>query len=118
MKDLFGFWTWVREGFQGHLLKVRPRIEADLEKVITYGDSAGRFLAIQSGFVQPAGFIKAVIANYPVLNLGVKRISPTMGAPTFTSNVLEEFLKTLEPGNIATSAKPSERMHMASSIAQ
>ena len=115
MKDLSGFWTWVREGFQGHLLKVRPRIEADLEKVITYGDGAGRFLAIQSSFVQPTGFIKVVIANYPVLNLGVKRISPIMGAPTFASNVLEE---TLESGKIVSSAEPPAKMHIALSIAQ
>jgi acetyl esterase/lipase len=108
----------VREGLQGHFSKARPGIEADLEKIIVYGESAGGTLAIQSGFVQPPGFIKAVIATYPGLNLGVKRTAPILGAPTIPPNILEEFLKTIEPGKIVSSAEPPARMHIALSIAQ
>jgi acetyl esterase/lipase len=118
MEDLSDFWTWVRDGLQSHLSTVRPGIEADLEKVIAYGESAGGTLAIQSGFVQPPGFIKAVIAAYPGLNSGVKRAAPIMGAPTIPPNILEEFLKSIEPGKIVTSAEPPARMHIALSIAQ
>ena len=118
MEDLSDFWTWVREGLQGHLSKARPEIEADLEKIIAYGESAGGTLAIQSGFVQPPDFIKAVIATYPGLDLGAKRTAPIMDAPTIPPNILEEFLKTIEPGKIVTSAEPPARMHIALSIAQ
>jgi acetyl esterase/lipase len=121
MADIYDFWTWVREeeGLQAHLLaKARPGIEADLDKTIAYGESAGGTLAIQSAFLQPAGFIKAVIAAYPGLNAGVKRTAPIMGAPTIPPNILEDFLKTREAGKIVTSAEPPARMHIALSIAQ
>ena len=118
MEDLSDFWTWVREGLPDYLSKARPGIEADLEKVIAYGESTGGTLAIQWGFVQPPGFIKAVIATYPGLNLGVKRTTPILGAPGIPPNVLEEFLNAMEPGKIVTSADPPARMHIALSMAQ
>lgn len=118
MEDLSEFWTWVREGLQGHLSKARPGIEADLEKDHCLWESEGGTLTIQSGFVQPPGFIKAVIATYPGLNLGVKRTVPIMGAPTIPPNILENFLKTIEPGKIVSSAEPPARFHIALSVAQ
>jgi len=117
MEDLSDFWTWVRQSLQDHLSKARPGIEADQEKIIAYGESAGGTLAIQSGFVQPPGFSRAVIATYPVLDFGAKRPA-LMDAPTIPPNILEEFLKTIEPGKIVTSAEPPARRQVVLSIVQ
>jgi hypothetical protein len=54
LEDLSDFWTWVRGGeLQKTLDGFKPGVEADLEKVIAYGESAGGTLALQSGFSQP-----------------------------------------------------------------
>jgi acetyl esterase/lipase len=54
MEDLSDFWKWVRDGsLQRHLNSFKPGVEADLSKVLAYGESAGGTLAIQSGFTQP-----------------------------------------------------------------
>jgi len=98
--------------------RLLPGIEADLEKITAYGESAGGTLAIQSGLVQPLGFIKAVIAAYPGLNSGAKRTAPILGVPTIPPNVLEEFVQNKEPGKIVTSAEPPARMYIALSIVQ
>jgi len=117
-EDLSDFWKWVRDGsLQKHLDSFKPGVEADLSKVLAYGESAGGTLAIQSGFTQP-GFIKAVIATYPGMNIGVKRDRPIMGAPTVPPEVLESHLKAMVPGKIVTSALPPERMQLWLSMAQ
>ncbi|MCJ1388893.1 hypothetical protein MMC18_001744 [Xylographa bjoerkii] len=119
MEDISDFWTWVREGLPRHLAEARPGIEADLGKVIAYGDSAGGTLAIQSGLIQPPGFVKAVIAAYPGLaTVAAKPTTSVLGAPTIPPSVLEEFLRSMEPGKIVSSADPPARMPIALSIAQ
>jgi acetyl esterase/lipase len=42
-EDLQDFWSWVRNGLQGFLDKVRPGLEADLSKIIVHGGSAGTY---------------------------------------------------------------------------
>ncbi|KAF4632861.1 hypothetical protein G7Y89_g5253 [Cudoniella acicularis] len=113
MEDVSDFWTWIREDLQSYLTRVKPGIEADLSKVIVHGGSAGGTLALQSGLTQPQGFIKAVIAGYPGLGLWAPLTAPIMGAPTIPPIVLEEYLTNLQPGKIATSAHPPERMQIA-----
>lgn len=95
-EDVMDFWTWVREGLQSVLSIAKPGLEADLERVIAWGGSAGGTLVIQSGFYQPAGFIKAVIAAYPGLAIGAKRERPIPGALLVPSHLLEDFLKKNE----------------------
>jgi acetyl esterase/lipase len=118
LEDVSDFYNWVRDGLRGHLSKAAPGIEADLDKVISYGESAGGYLAIQSGFSQPPGFIKAAIATYPLIDLTPKRTAPIFGAPTIPSSVLEGVLKGLEPGKITSSAEPPARLPIAISMAQ
>lgn len=118
MEDLSDFWKWVRGGdLQKHLDSFKPGVEADLSKVLAYGESAGGTMAVQSGFTQP-GFIKAVIATYPKMTSTVKRDKPIMGAPTIPLEVLESHLKAMVPGRIVTSAFPPQRLDLWLSLAQ
>lgn len=84
---------------------IEPGIDPDLDKIIAYGGFAGRGLAIQSVLTQPPGFIKAVIAAYPALGIGSRPRSSdggssTMGYPTISPRMLDNFLKSMKPGEI------------------
>ncbi|KAE8453399.1 hypothetical protein EG329_010260 [Mollisiaceae sp. DMI_Dod_QoI] len=118
MDDISDFWDWIRNDLQYQISKLKSGIEVDLLKIAVQGGSAGGTLAIQSGFYQPAGFIKAVIATYPGLATGAKREKPIMGAPTIPPAVLEEYLKNMKPESIVTSADPPAPMQIALSLAQ
>lgn len=117
-EDLSDFWKWVRDGsLQKHLDTFKPGVEADLSKVIAYGESAGGSLAIQSGFTQP-DFIKAVIATYPGIDRDPKRTKPILGAPIIPQEVVENHLNAMVPGRIVTSAFPPERLQLWLSMTQ
>jgi acetyl esterase/lipase len=104
--------------FNPFFQKAKPGLEADSESVIAWGGSAGGTLVIQSGFYQPARFIKAVIAAYPGLAIGAKRECPISGAPSVPPHILEDFLKNIKPGKIVTSADPPARLPIGLSLAQ
>ncbi|KUJ22984.1 alpha/beta-hydrolase [Mollisia scopiformis] len=116
--DVSDFYEWMRKELQPELSKLVPGIEADLSKVAVQGPSAGGTLAVQSGFFQPRGFIKAVIATFPGLNVGAKRNNPILGLPMVPPSVLEDHLKNMKPGTIVTSVESLERFQVALSIAQ
>ena len=119
MADVSDFWSWLGGGaLQTHLYSFKPGVEADLSKVIVYGESAGGYLAIQSGLTQPAGAIKAVIAAYPLLDLAAKLEKPVLGAPTLPLDVVEKYLEALERGKALSSETPPGRMDLALSMAQ
>jgi acetyl esterase/lipase len=117
-EDVTDFSTWIRGDLHSVLSKANEGLETDLERVIAWGESAGGTLAIQLGFYQPAGFIRAVIAAYPGLAIGVKRDRHMFGAPLILPHVLEDFLKNLKAGEIVTSADPPARMPIALSLVQ
>lgn len=120
LDDLSDFWAWTRSesGLSSHLAQVATGVYADLSRTIVYGESAGGYLAIQSGLIQPAGTIKAVIATYPLTDPGQKRDVPVMGAPNFPPELLASHLKAMVPGRIVTSAEPPARLDIAMSLVQ
>jgi acetyl esterase/lipase len=61
MDDICHFWKWIRSDLPDYLTKSAPGI--DLSKAIAYGDSAGGYLAIQSGLRQPFGTIKQLLPH-------------------------------------------------------
>ena len=103
----------MRSDLPDYLTKSVPGIEVDLSKVIAYGDSAGGYLAIQSGLRQPFGTIKAIIATYPVINPGA-----ITGTSTLIPSVLDNHLNAMKPGKIVTSAFPPHRMDLGLLLAQ
>ncbi|TAQ90289.1 hypothetical protein B7494_g1365 [Chlorociboria aeruginascens] len=115
LHDVSDFWTWLRQDLQAHLA---PGIVADHSKTIAYGESAGGYLAIHSGLTQPVGAVKAVIATYPIIDCDAKYEKPIFGAPALPPHILANFLASLVPGKIVTSAKPPKRMDLALSAVQ
>jgi len=124
LEDFSDFWDWVRSGaLQSHLDATLPGVHADLAHVAACGESAGGYLSVQSGLSQPKGFIKAVIATYPCLDLESSYYSAAyeksvLGAPTIPEAVLADHLKAMEPGRIVTSVPPPGRLPIALSFVQ
>ncbi|KFY45523.1 hypothetical protein V494_00901 [Pseudogymnoascus sp. VKM F-4513 (FW-928)] len=117
-EDVSDFWDWVRNDLQSYLDSTRPGIQADFDKVLAQGESAGGAIAIVSALSQPAGFIKAVISTYPFITLSPTRTKPIFGAPVVPTSVLQDHLNSIQPGKIVTEATPPDRINIAISIAQ
>lgn len=108
-QDLSDFWTWY--AFQvpfSILLTVHSRfknegvteylsgqagphaaIQIDYARVLAAGDSAGGYLAIQSGLTQPRGTVSAIIGCYPMTNyLRRKEQIMFMGEPSPPESII------------------------------
>lgn len=118
IEDLSDFWSWIRKDFKKQVTLFRAGIEVDLSKIIVQGESAGGHLALQSGFLQAPGYIKAVIAVYPGLGFDREDDHQILGSSIIPKSILEEHLKGLVPGKIVTSAIPPDRFPIALSIMQ
>lgn len=117
-EDVLDFWDWIRKDLQPFLNDRKPGVEADLTKVIVHGESAGGAISLLSGFWQPSGFIKAVISMYPYIDLAPKREKPILGIAPGPESVVQNHLKSMQPGKIVTSAFPPERMDITIPLAQ
>ncbi|KAI9816279.1 MAG: hypothetical protein M1827_001881 [Pycnora praestabilis] len=126
LSDLSSFWTWLRSDLQPFLTTAVPGVEADLERVATYGESAGGYLAIQSALLcqqQPKGFIGAVIATYPCIDLESRFYAEAyeksvFGAPMLPPSILQDHIASMKKGQIVTAVDPPGRMQLALSTVQ
>ncbi|KAI7774397.1 alpha/beta-hydrolase [Diaporthe eres] len=96
LKDVQDLFVWL---FEGHFKTHLPTgLCADLDNVLVSGESAGGWLAIQSGFILGPSKIKAVIAQYPMIDMRDGHWSAKakgkylQGSPTVEQNVLENIL--------------------------
>jgi acetyl esterase/lipase len=111
-KDVF---KWVENELPAFLKTIGSDITPDYEKVAVYGESAGGYLAIQSGLMRP-DLVKAVIGAYPVTYLdspwySEKSVTKApFGAPQLPSAILDGHLASMSPGKIVTGAFPQDRI--------
>lgn len=122
LSDVQDVFKWIENDLQGYLKRIGSDITPDLEHVITYGESAGGYLAIQSGLLRP-DLVKAVIAAYPMTYLDspwytVASVKSPFGVPQLPSGILDDYRASLTPGKIVTGAFPPERMPLCFSILQ
>lgn len=123
LSDVRDFWTWVKEELPGYLKRVGSDITPDFGKVLSYGDSAGGYLAIQSGLIRP-DFVKAVVAAYPMTYIDSPWYTVAStgknpnGAPEIPKEVFEQHVKDTPEGKIVSGAFPPERMQLTLSILQ
>lgn len=111
LQDVQDFFVWLFEGdFQTHL---PTGLCANLDNVLVSGESAGGWLAIQSGFIVGPSKIKAVIAQYPMIDMRDDHWSANVkgkylqGSPTVEQQVLEKILSA-GSGRIVTNRIPPE----------
>ncbi|KAG4428943.1 hypothetical protein IFR05_015576 [Cadophora sp. M221] len=123
LSDIRDLWTWVENDLPAYLKRIGSDITPDYERVATYGESAGGYLAIQSGLMR-RDLIKAVVAAYPMTYLDRSWYSVAstdkspFGAPQIPRAVLDQHLAAMEPGKIVTGKFPPARMDIALPIVQ
>jgi len=123
LDDIADFWSWVRNHLGKYLSQIAPGIEPDLEHVLCAGASAGGYLAVQSGMSQPIGSIKAIVAAYPMLDIGsdwfTKEYTKELnGVKTLPRKVLDDHLAAIKPGDVVTASTPPERFPLAIATVQ
>lgn len=111
LQDVQDFFAWLFEGdFKTHL---PIGLCANLDDVLVSGESAGGWLAIQSGFILGPSKIKAVIAQYPMIDMRDDHWSAKVegkylqGSPTVDQKILDEILSA-GTENIVTNRLPPE----------
>lgn len=118
LSDIKDLWTWIENDLPAYLESIGSEITPDYEKVAAYGESAGGYLAIQSGLTNP-DLVKAVIAAYPMTYLDrpwytvASTDKSPFGAPQIPRFVIDQHIAGLKPGAIFTGAFPPARMDIA-----
>ncbi|KAF8848184.1 alpha/beta-hydrolase [Acephala macrosclerotiorum] len=117
MSDISDLWKWVENELPSYLKQIGSEITPDLDKVIVYGESAGGYLAIQSGLMKP-DLVKAVIGAYPITYVDSDWYAKPstdkapFGTPQLPRNILDDYIAAIKPGSIFTSALPPARIPM------
>ncbi|KAF9696683.1 hypothetical protein EKO04_005378 [Ascochyta lentis] len=115
LEDLAAFWTWFRSGgLTSYLASQGVAAELDFDRVLASGDSAGGYMALMSGLLQPKGSIKAILAQYPMTD-GLRREPSELfiDLPSPPSSLLDKHLAAIKPGAIVSSCVPPARMELS-----
>lgn len=144
-EDLRDFWTWYVAisdttlellttirfqdgGVEKYLTSQDVDLKLDHKRVLVGGDSAGGYLAIQSGLIRPKGDIRAIVGSYPMTNyLRRKQQEVFMGEPAPPPSIIDvstapllkdsncwlmmiqEHLASVGPGAVISGAQPRPR---------
>lgn len=117
LEDLADFWTWFNnKGVDKYLTSQNVNADLDYEHVLVSGDSAGGYMALQSGLTRPKGEIEAILAQYPMTN--VLHRSPkhkVFELPTTSKEWLEEKLAIIKADAVVSSANPytTDRLNLS-----
>jgi acetyl esterase/lipase len=100
LEDLTDFWAWFNSGgVDKYLTSQSITAELDYDHVLASGESAGGYMAIQSGLTRPKGEIKAILAQYPMTNY--LRSTPDKDTPP--SSIIDEHLAAVRPASVLSS---------------
>lgn len=118
LADISDLWKWIRHDLPSLLSPLS--IEADLTRIITVGESAGGYLAVQAALLHPEMDVKAVISQYGVLDIRTPHYTQAyeksmMGAPSVSRALLDDHIGKLRGGQLPktiSSATPPARMDL------
>jgi len=118
MADLDDLWNWLHSGLPDTLEKsVSIGLRADLDRIMTEGDSAGGYLSIQLAMNHPAK-IRACIAEFPCLDFKSPHFSGIgSGMPAGTFSLVDQHLATVGK-NIASSDMNLSRFPLINAMIQ
>lgn len=115
MSDISSVWTWIEKDLSSFLKRIGSDITPDFDKIAVYGESAGGYLAIQSGLLR-SDIVKAVIAAYPVTYIDSEWYSMAstdkspFGTLQLPRQILDKHIAAIKPGSIVSSATPPDRL--------
>ncbi|KAJ7583866.1 Alpha/Beta hydrolase protein [Mycena floridula] len=125
LEDLDDLWKWLHDVFPAFLAESAPGFSPDLTKILSTGESAGGYMAIQLALSQPTGAIRGVIAAYPMTDLASdfytkqeKLTNFMWSGPMVPESLLDEHLASMAPNAVVSSAQPPLRMELVVAINQ
>lgn len=112
--DIEDFWTWLHSpAFASVLRNHSTPLEADLDRILTAGDSAGGLLSVYTALAHPKQ-IRAATASYPWINPGDAAFKAPLSKPPFgqstPNSVYEEFMAKAAIGTAKSSFCTPEGM--------
>lgn len=118
--DLEDFWTWLHSPAFSSLLastsisgSASVPVEADLNRILLAGDSAGGLLSIYTALAHPKE-IRSATASYPWINPSSENFKGTRKNPPFGHSTPEsvylEYMEALQPGTIKSSISTPESL--------
>ncbi|KAK1149050.1 hypothetical protein N8T08_007727 [Aspergillus melleus] len=130
MDDTEDHWQWMHRTMPSFLAThTDGRLTADLDRIITGGDSAGGYLSLQTALNHP-DMIRAVTATYPMVVVKSDQMAgdyekPMYGLPSYPRSTLADHLTSVkgqeaQTGQIAivTADHGEERLKLMFAICQ
>ncbi|KAK4194410.1 Alpha/Beta hydrolase protein [Triangularia verruculosa] len=119
LDDISSFWSWLHASLPGVIASNYPKIRPNLDQIVTVGESAGGYLAVQSALLfQDKAKIKAVIAQYPAIWPDLEAWK-TLPVPDPTSEtvikagrVIDEYLGNLTGTEVRVDAPYPDRWEL------
>ncbi|KAK9369863.1 Alpha/Beta hydrolase protein [Lipomyces kononenkoae] len=104
LEDIKDFWTWVHTTLPIAISGLRPNLTLDLDRIAAVGESAGGYLAMQSGFLFPEAKVRVIMAQYCAMYPDVRRYTPHATDLLEKENALvDTYLKQIKPGTMRLS---------------
>lgn len=115
LDDLADFWAWLHNGgLASYLASRNVQVKPDFDRILVSGDSAGGYMALMSGLLQPRGSIKAILVQYPMTDsLRREPVEEYINMPSPPASIVDEHLKTVKPHVVVSSCSPPERMGLS-----
>jgi acetyl esterase/lipase len=115
LQDLSDFWTWFHDGgLTAYLSSQNVDVQLDFDHVLASGDSAGGYMALMSGLLQPRGSIKAILAQYPMTDSLKMKPSDFFGVLSSPPETLvAEHMKSVKQGVVVSSCAPPDRVQLS-----
>ncbi|KAH8430694.1 alpha/beta hydrolase [Aspergillus melleus] len=110
MGDIEDHWQWMHRPMPSFLAtQTDGRLAADLDRIITGGDSAGGYLSLQTALNHP-DMIRAVTATYPMVVVKSDQMvgdyeKPVYGLPSYPRSTLADHLASVEKQESQTGQK-------------
>ncbi|KFZ23672.1 hypothetical protein V502_01855 [Pseudogymnoascus sp. VKM F-4520 (FW-2644)] len=118
LDDLRDFWEWTLQSLSTFVAEKWPGLILDLARIAVSGESAGGYLALQSGFLFPSADIKVVMGQYCAIYPDIKwRPGPGEGAVE-ANEFIEAYLAQIKPGDIRLTSPFPEGMDLGNAMRQ
>ncbi|KAI9035826.1 uncharacterized protein KD926_002855 [Aspergillus affinis] len=110
MGDIEDHWQWMHRTMPSFLAtQTNGRLAADLDRIITGGDSAGGYLSLQTALDHP-DMIRAVTATYPMVVVKSDQMAgdygkTIYGLPSYPRSTLADHLVTVKEREMKTGQK-------------